>query len=63
MSTRRVLAPLSLLLALVSVLIPAAAAQAAAGSVEGTVVSTTSGNYLNNARIVVEGTALETFTD
>ncbi|MGH7958844.1 MAG: carboxypeptidase regulatory-like domain-containing protein, partial [Opitutaceae bacterium] len=33
------------------------------GSVEGRVLNLTSGQYLNNARITVEGTSLETFTD
>ncbi len=66
MLTRRALAPfLALLLALATALLtPAASAQSApAGTVEGTVFSTTSGSYLNNARVTVEGTQLETLTD
>ena len=38
-------------------------AQTAASRVEGTVRNATTGNTLNNARIVVEGTRLEAFTD
>ncbi len=34
-----------------------------AGSIEGRVFNVTSGNYLNNARVRIEGTALETFTN
>lgn len=33
------------------------------GSVEGNVLNATNGSYLNNARVTVEGTTLETFTD
>jgi TonB-dependent receptor len=33
------------------------------GSVEGRVLNTTNGRYINNARITVEGTALEAFSD
>lgn len=43
---------------------PAAMAQAAAtGSVEGRVLDAARGEYLYNARVTVEGTTLETFTD
>jgi iron complex outermembrane receptor protein len=35
----------------------------ATGAVIGRVLNTTSGNYLNNARVVIEGTRLEAFTD
>jgi TonB-dependent receptor len=35
----------------------------ASGSVEGRVLNVTSGAYLNNARVTVPGTRLETFTD
>jgi TonB-dependent receptor len=38
-------------------------AQPAAGSLEGRVLNTSSGIYLNNARVVVEGTAFEAFTN
>lgn len=41
----------------------ASANAAGAGRVEGRVLNATSGKYLNNARIAVEGTALTTFTD
>jgi len=33
------------------------------GVIQGRVLNATSGNYLNNARIIVEGTGLEVFTD
>lgn len=36
---------------------------AATGTIEGRVLNATNGNYLNNARVSVEGTRLETFTD
>jgi hypothetical protein len=36
---------------------------AATGSVEGRVLNTTSGAYLENARVSVEGTTLTTFTN
>jgi iron complex outermembrane receptor protein len=43
---------------------PAVFAQpAASGTIEGRVSSARSGEYLSSARITVEGTALETFTD
>jgi iron complex outermembrane recepter protein len=35
----------------------------AEGSVEGRVFNTTNGQFINNARITIEGSALETFTD
>src|SRR5688572_7352514 len=38
-------------------------AQPATGSIEGRVVNRRSGEFLERARITVEGTALETFTD
>src|SRR5687767_10982357 len=38
-------------------------AQSAAGRIEGIVRNATTGSTLNNARVVVEGTTLETFTD
>jgi iron complex outermembrane receptor protein len=38
-------------------------AQTAAGRIEGVVRNASTGNTLNNARVVVEGTTLETFTD
>src|SRR6185369_16724014 len=43
---------------------PAASAQTAAtGAIEGRVQSAASGNYLTNARVRVNGTNLETFTN
>src|SRR4051812_27224399 len=36
---------------------------ASVGSIEGRVLNAAAGNYLNNARVTVEGTAIETFTD
>lgn len=49
----------------VAVLIPisASAAAAASGTVEGRVVNTTTGAYLENARVTVDGTALAAFTN
>ena len=38
-------------------------AQSATGSVEGRVVNPATGEYLERARVTVEGTAIETFTD
>ncbi len=53
-------------LALVLLFAPAPTVSAAAapptGIVEGRVLNATSGTYLNNARVTVPGTALETFT-
>ncbi len=51
------------LLALTPVALPAAAQPAASGTIEGRVLNVGTGRYLNNARIVVEGTNLETFTN
>jgi hypothetical protein len=53
--------------ALLSVLTPAASAAAPAarsqtGTVEGRLFNAASGTYLNNARVTVEGTALQAFT-
>ena len=42
---------------------PAVWAQANAAMVEGRVKNAESGNYLNNARVVVEGTTIETLTN
>lgn len=42
---------------------PARAQPTGTGTVEGRVLNTTSGSYLNNARIIVAGTKLETFTN
>ena len=48
----------------VAIIAPCASAQAAAaGTIEGRVFNATSGSYLNNARVSVEGTALEAFTN
>ncbi|MFM9082133.1 MAG: carboxypeptidase regulatory-like domain-containing protein, partial [Opitutaceae bacterium] len=51
---------LALLAAVAGLLSPAAAV---AATVEGRVLNAATGLYLNNARIVVEGTNVETFTD
>jgi len=40
-----------------------AVAQSGSGTVEGRVFNPTTGDYVENARISIEGTALETFTD
>ena len=39
------------------------ASRAAAGTIEGRVVNPTNGEYLENSRVAIEGTTLETFTD
>src|SRR5437870_5425006 len=39
------------------------AQDAAAGAIEGRVINAITGNYLNNARVTVAGTTIETFTD
>jgi TonB-dependent receptor len=57
----RVCAGLSAALATVS--IPSFAQSPATGLVEGRVANAHSGEFLENARVTVEGTALETFTD
>lgn len=44
-------------------LVSRAAAQAAGGTVEGRVFNTRNGEYLEKARVTVDGTPLETFTD
>jgi TonB-dependent receptor len=51
------------LLTVPAALTSVALAQAGSGTVEGRVQSATSGNYLNNARVRVVGTNLETFTN
>jgi iron complex outermembrane receptor protein len=48
---------------LLAVLEPASAQVAAIGTIEGRVVNARSGEYLANARITVENSTLETFTD
>ena len=47
----------------IGLLSPVWAQTAASGVVEGRVQNAASGNYLNNARIRVEGTTIETFTN
>ncbi|MBM3855471.1 MAG: hypothetical protein FJ399_20335, partial [Verrucomicrobia bacterium] len=42
---------------------PAALAQQQAGAISGRVSNATNGNYVEKARVAVEGTTLETFTD
>jgi len=44
-------------------LLSSAAAQTATGTIEGRVLNTRNGEYLEKARITIEGTRLETFTD
>lgn len=41
----------------------AIAQEAATGTIHGRVLNATNGQYLNNARVTVEGTSLETFTN
>src|SRR4051812_29234563 len=43
--------------------IPAAAQSAASGTIEGRVLNTRNGEYLEKARVTIEGTTLESFTD
>src|SRR5687767_11277518 len=51
-------------LSLASLGISSAMAQSpATGSIEGRVLDSTRGGYLENARVTIEGTGLETFTD
>ena len=50
----------ALLLAFVA---PALAGEPATGLIVGRVLNATSGNYLNNARVTIDGTTSETFTD
>src|SRR5258708_4134685 len=40
-----------------------ALAQSNGGTIEGRVLNTSTGNYLTNARVVVEGTDLQAFPD
>src|SRR5512140_2647560 len=42
---------------------PAQAASTATGTIEGRVLNTTNGAYLNNARVTVEGTNVQAFTN
>lgn len=42
---------------------PAAASATASGVIEGRVLNSRSGEYIENARLTIEGTALEAFTD
>lgn len=46
-----------------SLVLPAAQAQGAAASIEGRVFNASNGIFLNNARVSVEGSRLETFTN
>ncbi len=50
-------------LALGVVLPMTALAQATTGVIQGRVLNATNGNYLNNARVIIEGTSAETFTN
>jgi TonB-dependent receptor len=66
MEKRPILARLALFTVLAATLAfgpAAAAADGPTGSVEGRVLNATGGEYLERARVVVEGTSLETFTD
>ncbi|MEY4813440.1 MAG: hypothetical protein RLZZ162_513, partial [Verrucomicrobiota bacterium] len=55
--------PPLVLLVILSFLTVPLAAQPATGVIAGRVVHATTGRYLVNVRVTVEGTALETFTD
>jgi hypothetical protein len=50
-------------LGLLLLVIAPLAAQPATGTIEGRVAHATTGRYLVNVRVTIEGTALETFTD
>ena len=56
---RLLLAALAVLIAFVS----PSAAQSVAGTIEGRVLNKRNGEYLENARVTVDGTGLEAFTD
>ncbi len=56
-------ARLSLLATALSLAIARAPAQATSGTIEGRVLNTRNGEYLEKARVTVEGTRSETFTD
>src|SRR4051812_5860668 len=57
-------ARLSAVLASVVLFASSAFAQpAATGVIEGRVLNVTSGDYLNNARVVIEGSSTDAFTD
>lgn len=47
----------------VLVFVGSAQAQSAGGTIEGTVLGADNGSFLNNARVIVEGTRIETLTD
>jgi hypothetical protein len=54
---------LALVLFAATLIAPGRAQSAATGSIEGRVLNTTNGAYLNNARVTVEGTTLQAFTN
>ena len=54
---------LLILAAALSALAAPAAEPSATGTISGRVLNATSGSYLNNARVAVAGTSLETYTD
>ena len=51
------------LVAAFAFLLPVVRAQSATGTIEGRVLNTTNGAYLNNARVTIEGTTLQAFTN
>jgi hypothetical protein len=54
---------LALVLFAATLIAPGRAQSAATGTIEGRVLNTTNGAYLNNARVTVEGTTLQAFTN
>ena len=63
MPTPRLRIAALLLTALTFACLPASAAEAGGGGIAGRVLNASSGVYLNNARVSVDGTALEAFTN
>ncbi len=59
----RSIVPACLLLCSLAWLLPSAAAQTTTGTIEGRIFNTRNGEYLEKARITIEGTRLETFSD
>ncbi|MBL9209481.1 MAG: TonB-dependent receptor plug domain-containing protein, partial [Opitutaceae bacterium] len=53
----------SVLASWLALLVIPALAQSPTGTIEGRVLNATSGSYLNNARVIVDGTRIEAFTN
>lgn len=63
MKRKNPIAMLSILFALALSPTGVVAATVDSGTIEGRVLNATSGSYLNNARVVIDGTKIETFTN